>query len=30
MLVLEASWLIGLAAVITSFSTLLWAARRKP
>ena len=30
MLVLDAALLAGLAAVITSLSTLVWAVRRKP
>ncbi len=30
MLVLDASILVGLAALISSFSALVWAVRRKP
>jgi hypothetical protein len=30
MLILDASLLFGLAALITSLSTLIWASRRKP
>jgi hypothetical protein len=30
MLILDAPLLVGLAALITSFSSLIWAVRRKP
>lgn len=30
MLVLDAPLLVGLAALVTSLSTLIWAVRRKP
>jgi hypothetical protein len=30
MMILDAALLMGLAAVVTSFSTLVWAIRRKP